>query len=152
MRQLYLGAHFLGFVLWMGGGLAAMTVGISMRRGPREDIRALLGVQVKLYGKLILPGVVLAVISGLLLTLRLYSTATAVNGYPVQLMVMQGTGLLAAVIFLVVSFPTIGRLSRLDPSGEHAPLFQALSKKAAMAGMLMGLLVLIALIGGVLMR
>ncbi len=152
MRHLYLGAHIIGFVLWMGGGLAAMTVGIAMRNGPRDELPALLGVQVRLHSKLILPGCVLVVLSGLLLTLRLYGSATSVNGYPAPLMVMQGTGLLAAIIVLVVIFPTVGRLSRLDPAGEHAPLFQALSKKMGIAGGLTGLLAMIALIAGVLLR
>jgi hypothetical protein len=152
LRHLYLGAHIIGYVLWMGGGLAAMTVGIAMRVGPREELPALIGVQAGLHSKLILPGCVLVVVSGLLLTLRLYSTATAVNGFPTQLMVMQGAGLVAAVIVLVVSFPTVGRLSRLDPNGEHASLFQALSRKMAMAGLLTGLLAFTALISGVLMR
>jgi uncharacterized membrane protein len=152
LRHLYLFAHVIGYVLWMGGGLAAMTVGIAMRRGPREELPVLIAVQVRLYGRLILPGCVLVVVSGILLTLRLYGSATSVNGYPLQLMIMQGTGLLAAVIVLVVSFPTIGRLSRLDPSGTHAPLFKALSSKMAIAGALMGVLALIALISGVLLR
>jgi uncharacterized membrane protein len=152
LRHLYLGAHILGFVLWMGGGFAAMTVGIAMRRGPRNEVGVLLGVQQRLHSALILPGCVLVVVSGLLLTLRLYGSATSVNGYPTSLMVMQGAGLLAAVIVLVVSFPTMGRLSRLDPHGEHAPLFQMLSKKMAVAGSLTGILALAALMGGVLLR
>ncbi|HEU5220057.1 MAG TPA: hypothetical protein VFU23_15465, partial [Gemmatimonadales bacterium] len=152
LRHLYLGAHILGFVLWMGGGLAAMTVGIALRRGPRNDVPALLGVQERLHRTLILPGSVLVVVSGLLLTLRLYSTATSVNGYPLPLMIMQGAGLLAAGIVLIVSLPTIGRLTRLDPAGPHAALFQALSRKLALAGSLSGLLALVALIGGVLLR
>ncbi len=138
--------------MWMGGGLAAMTVGIAMRRGPREELPALIGVQARLHTTLILPGCVLVVVSGLLLTLKLYGSATSVNGFPVQLMVMQGAGLLAAVIVLVVSFPTIGRLSRLDPAGQHAPLFEALNRKMAMAGSLTGALAFAALIGGVLLR
>lgn len=152
MRHLYLGAHILGFVLWMGGGLAAMTVGIAMRNGPSAELPALLGVQARLHSKLILPGCVLVVVSGLLLTLRLYGSATSVNGFPLPLMIMQGTGLIAAAIVLVVSLPTVGRLSRLDPAGAHAPLFQALSRKMSVAGGLVGALAMTSLICGVLLR
>jgi len=152
LRHLYLGAHILGFVLWMGGGFAAMIVGIAMRRGPRNEVRVLLRIQERLHRALILPGSVVVVLSGILLTLRLYGSATSVNGYPTGLMVMQGAGLLAAVIVLVVIFPTMGRLSRLDPDGEHAPLFQMLSKKMAVAGSLTGILALMALFGGVMIR
>ena len=129
-----------------------MTVGIAMRRGPRGDLPALLRVQAGLYSRLILPGCVLVVVSGLLLTLRMYGSATSVNGYPGPLMIMQGAGLVAAVIVLVVSFPTMGRLSRLNPDGEHAPLFQALSRKMAVAGSLSGMLAMTSLICGVLLR
>jgi uncharacterized membrane protein len=152
LRQLYLGAHIIGFVLWLGGSLSAMLVGTAMRRGPKEELPALLSVKARLYNSLILPGCVLVVVSGLLLTLRLYGTATSVNGYPKPLMIMQGTGLLAAVIVLVVSYPTVGRLSRLDPNGAHAPLFQALSRKMALAGALSGVLAWVALITGVMLR
>lgn len=152
MRHLYLGAHIIGYVLWIGGGLSAMTVGLAMRKGPRGELGALIGLQARLHNNLILPGCVLVVVSGLLLTLRLYGSATSVNGYPLPLMIMQGAGLLAAVIVLVVSYPTIGRLSRLDPDGVHAPLFQALSRKMAVAGGLSGILAFAALISGVLMR
>lgn len=152
MRHLYLGAHILGFVMWLGGGLAAMTVGIAMRRGPRQDLPALVSVQVALHRRLILPGCVLVVLSGILLTLRMYDSATSANGIPLPLMIMQGAGLLGAVIVLVVIFPTLARLSRLDPNGEHAPLFQALSNKMAAAGGATGLLAMTALVCGVLLR
>jgi hypothetical protein len=152
LRHLWLFAHIFGFVLWMGGGLAAMNIGISIRRGPRGDLPALVALQGRLHRALILPGVVLTVISGLILTLRMYGNATSVNGFPTQLMVMQGAGLVAAAIALTVNFPSVSRLTRLDPEGEHAPLFQGLARRAAISGGLTGLLALTALIGGVLMR
>lgn len=151
MKHAYLAAHFIGFVMWMGGGLCAMMLGIAMRRAPKSDLGTLVGVQARLHRALILPGSTLVVLSGLLLTLRLYGSATSVSGYPMGLMVMQGTGLLAAIIVLVVSFPTMSRLARLDPTGDHGPLFQALSRKMGMAGMLAGLLAFTALISGVLL-
>jgi hypothetical protein len=152
LRHIWLFAHIFGFVLWMGGGFAAMNVGIAMRRGPRENLAALIALQAQLHRALILPGAVLTVISGLILTLRLYGAATSVNGFPTQLMVMQGAGLVAAGIVLMVNLPTVSRLTRLDPDGEHAPLFRELARRAAIAGSLTGVLGLVALIGGVLMR
>ena len=152
MRHLWLFAHIFGFVLWMGGGFAAMNVGIAIRRGARGDLPALLALSGRLHRALILPGVVLTVISGLILTLRLYGSATSVGGFPTQLMVMQGTGLVAGALVLMVNFPTVSRLTRLDPHGEHAPLFQMLSRRAALTGSITGVLALVALIGGVLLR
>ena len=152
MRQLLLLLHLFGFVLWMGGGLAAMSTGLLMRTLPRNQLAVTMLVQGRLMRGMILPGAVLVVLSGLLLTLRLYGSATSVNGFPVPLMVMQAAGLLAAGIVLVVMVPTAARLSRLDPVGEYGPLFDALRRRAATAGMITGLLALAALIGGALMR
>ncbi|HEV8612615.1 MAG TPA: hypothetical protein VGQ73_03830 [Gemmatimonadales bacterium] len=152
MRQLLLFAHLLGFVLWLGGGLAAMNLGITMRAAPREDLLVMVRVMGRLHRGLLLPGVLLAVASGLLLTLRLYGSAMSTNGYPVALMVMQGSGLLAAGIVLGVSLPTVTRLGRLDPSGAQAPLFAALQQRARIAGALAGILAMTALVAGALMR
>jgi len=152
LRHLWLFAHIFGFVLWMGGGFAAMNVGIAMRRGARGDVPALMALSGQLHRALILPGVVLTVISGLILTLRLYGSATSVSGFPTQLMVMQGAGLIAAALVLTVNLPTVSRLTRLDPDGEHAPLFQKLARRAALSGSLTGVLALVALISGVLLR
>lgn len=151
MRHFWLFAHSFGFVLWMGGAFSAMAMGAVMRRGPRTDLPALIGAQGALYRWLILPGCVMVVISGLVLTLRLYGNATSVNGFPPQLMVMQGAGLVGAAIVLVVSFPTMGRISRLDPLGEHAPLFKALSRRMVIAGSIAGVLGMAALVSGVLL-
>jgi uncharacterized membrane protein len=152
LRHLWLFAHIFGFVLWMGGGFAAMNVGIAMRRGARGDLPALMALSGRLHRALILPGVVLTVISGLILTLRLYGAATSVNGFPAPLMVMQGAGLIAAALVLMVNFPTVSRLTRLDPDGEHAPLFQKLARRAAISGSLTGVLALVSLVAGVLLR
>lgn len=145
-------AHLLGFVLWMGGGFAAMTVGIAMGSAPRTQLQAMAGIQGRLHRALILPGVLLTVISGLMLTLQLYGTATSAAGFPVPLLVMQGAGLLAAILALVVNFPAVSRLSRFDPVGEYAPLFNALAKRARLSGLLTAVLALTALISGALLR
>ena len=148
MRHLWVAAHFLGFVLWMGGGFSAMTVGIAMTGVPRAQLQVMAGIQGRLHRALILPGVLLTVISGLMLTLELYGTAVSATGFPVPLMVMQGAGLVAAILVLVVGFPAVSRLSRLDPSGEYAPLFDALVRRARLTGLLTAALALTALVAG----
>jgi uncharacterized membrane protein len=152
MRQLLLVAHLLGFVLWLGGGLAAMNLGIAMRGSAAGELTVMLRIMGRLYRALILPGVLLTVSSGLVLTLQLYGTAMSTGGYSTALMVMQGAGLLAGVVVLAVSLPTVARLGRLDPAGREAPLFAALQKRARIAGALAGLLALVALVAGALMR
>jgi len=152
LRHLWLAGHFLGFALWMGGGFSAMTVGIAMGSAARTQLPVMAGIQGRLHRALILPGVLLTVISGLMLTLQLYGTATSAVGFPVPLLVMQGAGLVAAILALVVNFPAVSRLSRLDPVGEYAPLFDALVKRARLSGLLTAVLALTALVAGALLR
>lgn len=152
MRHLLLFLHSLGFVLWMGGSFAAMGTGLLMRQLARTEFGVAMAVQGRLLRGMILPGVVMVVLSGLMMTLRLYGSATSASGFPMSLMVMQGAGLLAAGITFVVTVPTVTRLSRLDPVGPHAPLFDALRRRARMAGMVAGALGVTALVAGVLLR
>ena len=152
MRHLLLFLHLFGFVLWMGGGLSAMNLGIAMRRVARAELPLMVQLQGRLLRGQILPGALLVVASGLLLTLQLYGSATATVGFPTALMVMQGAGLLGAAIVLIVMLPTTARLGRLDPTGEQAPLFDVLRKRVALAGSLVGVLALTALVMGVLLR
>ena len=152
MRHFLLYLHVFGFILWMGGGFAAMSTGILMQQLPRSALGVAVQVQGRLMRGLTLPGAVLVVLSGLVLTLRLYGSATSASGFPPALMVMQGAGLIAAAITLVVSFPTVARLARLDPAGPHAPLFDALRRRAQFSGMVSGVLGVVALISGVLLR
>jgi hypothetical protein len=152
VRHLLLFVHLFGFVLWMGGGLSAMNLGLAMRRVPRGELPLMVQLQGRLLRGQILPGVLLVVVSGLLLTLRLYGSATATVGFPTTLMVMQGAGLLGAAIVLIVMLPTTARLGRLDPTGEQAPLFDMLRTRVSMAGSLVGVLALTALVMGVLLR
>jgi hypothetical protein len=152
VRHFLLYLHVFGFILWMGGGFAAMSTGILMQQLPRNHLGVAVQVQGRLMRGLILPGAVMLVLSGLILTLRLYGSATSVSGFPAALMVMQAAGLVAAGITLVVSFPAVTRLARLDPLGPHAPLFDALRRRAAWAGTVSGVLGVVALVSGILLR
>ena len=152
MRHLLLYLHVFGYVLWMGGGFAAMSTGIFMQQLPRAELGVAILVQGRLLRGMILPGVILVVISGLVLTLRLYGSATSVSGFPPALMIMQGAGLLAAGLTLVVSVPTATRLGRLDPVGAHAALFDALRRRMKIMDIVTGALAVSALISGVLLR
>ncbi|HXI20769.1 MAG TPA: hypothetical protein VNH46_06770 [Gemmatimonadales bacterium] len=141
-------AHIAGFTLWLGGGLAAMLVGIRSRQ---ED-RAIQGVLVRyltgIHRLLMLPGIVLTLASGVYLSIPAAEQA-APNAW---LMVMQLAGVLAAILVLFISLPTLARLNRISPQGDTAPLFDALRKRQAMAGMIAGNLGLLALLGGVLFK
>jgi hypothetical protein len=147
---LYLFGHFLGFVLWLGAGLASMQVARMSRNAQREELALLLAVLVRINNAMLLPGAVLTVITGLLLTLQLYGGAVSAAGYPVPLMVMQAAGLVGAAIAIGVTFPATTRLARLDPQGPHAAVFASLRRRVSISGMIAGLLGLVALVAGAL--
>ena len=148
MRPLLLLGHYLGFVLWLGAGIVAMQIGFVIRGAAREEVVLLTGLMARIYRAILLPGAVLTVLTGIMLTLRLYGGAVSAAGYSVAMMVMQGAGLLGAAIALGVSFPSVTRAARLDPAGPHREAFQRLRGRAAISGMAMGLLALASLIAG----
>ncbi len=152
MRSLLLFGHYLGFVLWLGAGLAAMPAGGMLKNAGREESALLVGLMARIYRGMLLPGAVLTVLTGLLLTLRLYGGPISAAGYPVPLMVMQGAGLVGAVLAIGVTFPATARLARLDPHGPHAAVFAALRRRSAVSGMISGLLGLAALVAGAWLR
>jgi uncharacterized membrane protein len=148
MTTIWYLAHIAGFTLWLGGGLAAMTIGI---RGRREE-RPLQGLIVRqlflIHRLLMLPGIVLTVISGGALSVHAANT-----GQPSSwLMLMQIAGVIAAILVLFVSLPTLSRLNRVAPTGDSAPRFDALRGRAAAVGAVAGILGLIALVSGVLLK
>jgi hypothetical protein len=68
------------------------------------------------------------VVSGLVLTLRLYGEASG-DGFRGGVMAMQGLGLVAGLISLIVSVPTAARLARLEATGPSATLFGQLERR-----------------------
>ena len=145
MRSYWLVAHLLGVVAWMGGAFSMMALSMAAAAEARNHLALVVRLQGALVRGLVLPGAVMAVASGLMLTLSMYGQAASM-GVPRRLMVMQGAGILAAVIVLVVIVPTAARIQRLDPVGEYAPLFDALRRRLRLAGMVSGVLGLIALV------
>jgi hypothetical protein len=98
--------------------------------------------------KVIAPGVVLAVISGLVLT---FKTSELPAPSP-WLMVMQGAGLLGALLNIAVMLPTASRAARIDPTGPDGAFFDELRNRMRVVGMISGTLGLIALVAGALVR
>lgn len=151
MRHVWIFVHLLGFVMWLGGALGAMTLGILVRRESREHYAPVMRLMAGIYRGLILPGSLATVVSGLVLTLIIYGNPGALGAVSHSLMAMQGTGLLAALITLIVLVPNAAKLVRIDPVGQAAQ-FDALRAKQARLGMVSGLLGLLALVFGALGR
>jgi hypothetical protein len=151
MRHFWIFAHLLGFVLWLGGGLAAMMLGLYLRQAPRDQLGQGVRHLAVLYQRLVLPGSVLTTASGLVLTMIIFGGPGAMGTVSHALMTMQGAGLLGALLTLLVLVPNAGRLTRLDPVSQ-APQFDALRRRQATLGMVSGLLAMVALIAGALGR
>ena len=67
-------------------------------------------------------------------------------------MVMQGAGLLGALLVLLVGLPTAAKLARLDPTGQGAGFFDELRQRQRIVGSVSGTLALVALVAGALVR
>jgi hypothetical protein len=138
--------HIVGFVAWMGGGFSNMLMGIMGRKEDRVTQGAIARLQAQVGRRLMAPGALVAVVTGVYLSVLVMRSGTAPSAW---LMLMQGAGLLAALVVLFVLLPNGTRLGRTDPTGQAAPLFDALKKRQAIAGSIAGTLGLLALLGGV---
>ncbi len=141
-------AHVAGFTMWLGGGLAAMMVGLQSRREDTAAQPLVVRMLSIIHRAIMLPGIILAVGSGGYLSVAA-ARAAAPSAW---LMLMQVGGVIAALLVLFVSLPTLGRLRRLSPVGDYDTVYTALRRRQAMAGMIAGVLGVLALLGGVLLR
>jgi hypothetical protein len=148
--RLWLFLHLLGFTLWLGGAIAAMIMGIAAKREDRHGLGAVVRAQASLMKVGIAPGAILAVLSGLILTFRL--SGADLPGFSIWLVIMQGAGVVAALLTLLISLPTATKLSRLDPLGEAAGYFDELRQRQRIVASISGTFGLIALFAGAMLR
>jgi uncharacterized membrane protein len=146
VSRTWLFLHLLGFTMWLGGAIASMIVGIAARQEERSALGAVVRAQSKLTKVAIAPGSLLTVLSGLILTFQLSGGDFA--GFSLWLVIMQGTGLIAALITLLIALPTAARLGRLDPNGEAARYFDELRSRQRIVASIAGTFGLIALFAG----
>jgi hypothetical protein len=144
--RFWLFLHLLGFTLWLGGAIAAMIMGIAAKREDRHGVGAVVRAQASLMRRAIAPGALLAVLSGLIMTFQL--GGGDLPGFSIWLVIMQGAGLLAALLTLLISLPTATKLSRLDPQGETAGYFDELRQRQRIVGSISGTFGLVALFAG----
>jgi hypothetical protein len=147
--RLWLFLHLLGFSMWLGGGLAAMVAGIAAKREGREGLGAIVRSQAAAWKAIVAPGALLTVLSGLILT---FSVAGELVGFNVWLVVMQGAGLLGALLVLLIGLPTAAKLARLDPMGQGAAYFDELRTRQKIVASVSGTLALVALVAGAMVR
>ena len=152
MIQFWLFLHLLGFTMWLGGGLAAMVAGIAAKREDRAGLGAVARAQAAVYKAIIGPGALLVVFSGLILTFSATARMGELAGFNVWLVVMQGAGLVGALIVLLIGLPTAAKLARVDPEGQGAAFFDELRQRQRIVGSVSGTLALVALVAGAWVR
>jgi hypothetical protein len=152
MIRLWLFVHLLGFTMWMGGALAVMVAGIAAKREDRAGLGAITRSQAAAYKIIIAPGAILAVFSGLILTFSVAGRTGELVGFNVWLVVMQGTGLIGALLVLLIGLPTAAKLARLDPAGPGAAYFDELRQRQKVVASTSGTLAMVALVAGALVR
>jgi hypothetical protein len=64
------------------------------------------------------------------------------------LVIMQGAGVIAALLTLLITLPTATRLGRLDPTGEAARYFDELRQRQRIVASIAGAFGLVALLAG----
>jgi hypothetical protein len=140
--------HILGFTLWIGGALAAMVAGVAGRREDRAGLGTVVRTQAAVQKLLVAPGALLAVLSGLMLTFTVTSVRGGEAGFNIWPVLMQGAGILGALLVLLVGLPTAAKLARLDPEGPGAAYFDELRQRQRVVGSVAGVFALAALVGG----
>ena len=150
MRGFWLFLHILGFVAWLGGGLAVMLAGINAKYFPPEQRLAVYRIMGVVSRSLIGPGAVVVVLSGFVLSVPFFRDAMV----PSWLLAMQALGLLGAIVAIGIVMPTAARLARLevDARGELPESFAGLRRRQAVFATLAGILALTALLAGTLFR
>lgn len=145
--------HLLGQALWIGGGIAAMTLAIATRG---EDSAVKAGVYrllARVHGVVIAPGALITVLSGLWLTMGMARRGEGAELGEPGLATMQVAGIIAGILVLFIALPTSNLLSRVaepDEKGQLPPAFERLRKRQAVVSSVAGGLAVLALLGAVL--
>lgn len=150
MRGFWLFLHVIGFVAWLGGGLAVMLSGITAKYFPPDQRLAVYRIMAVITRNLVGTGAVLVVVSGFVLSVPYFKSATV----PTWLMAMQLLGFMGAIVAFAIVVPTAARLGRLDldPRGELPETFAGLRRRQAIFATLAGVFALLALVAGTVFR
>lgn len=152
MIRFWLFVHLLGFTMWLGAGLAAMVAGIAAKREDRAVLGTIVRGQAAVQKAIIAPGALLVVLSGLILTFSVSGRTGELVGFNLALVVMQGAGILGALLSLMVALPTAAKLGRLEPAGPGAAYFDELRQRQKVVTSIAGALGFVALVAGSLVR
>ena len=148
MIRVWVFLHIVGFTMWIGGALASMVAGIAAKREERAGLGAVVRSQAAVQKVLVAPGALIAVLSGLMLTFARTGGSGGEIGFSFWLVLMQGTGLIGALIVLLVGLPTSSKLARIEPVGQNAAYFDELRQRQRVTSSIAGVFAIAALVGG----
>ena len=145
--------HFFGLALWIGGAIAAMIMAIASRSESIEVRAGVFRLLAKVQTIAVGTGALMTLGSGLLLTMKLVQAVGAENVMAApRIWVMQGAGLVAGLLVLLVSIPTAVKMRALavpTESGELLPAFERYRKRQAAVSSIAGVLAVVALFAAV---
>jgi hypothetical protein len=152
MIRLWLFLHLLGFTMWLGGALGVMVAAVAARREDRAGLGAVVRAQTSIQKVIVAPGALLTVLSGFVLTFSVAGRTGELVGFSIWLVIMQGAGIVAALLTLLITLPTASKLARVDPVGPHAAYFDELRQRQRVVASISGVLGMVALLAGAMVR
>ncbi|HXF96394.1 MAG TPA: hypothetical protein VNI61_09870, partial [Gemmatimonadales bacterium] len=150
MRGFWLFAHYIGFTLWLGAGMAGMIAGIAAKGFAPAERLAVYRALGNVFRVLVFWGALGAVVSGF----ALLGPWMGSGDMPGWLAIMLVAGLAGGLVAAFGSVPTAARLARLelDPRGELPERFFALRKRQVLVATISGGLGILALVAGTFLR
>lgn len=151
MTAIWAFLHEVGFLLWIGGGLAAIVVLGALSRLDPAALGGVTRVILALQRWLLGPGVLITTASGLFLAFGMYRIEGVAEGglsaSGTWVLVMIASGLLAAIVAIVAVLPDASHLARLDPAGD-GQVQRALLRRLRRRTWIMTALAMLAWLGG----
>lgn len=144
--------HFLGSALWIGGALAGMVVALHARAEDATVRAGAFRLLTPVHTLVIGPGALLALASGILLTMQLMTGGSTELMAAPRIWVMQGAGLVGGLMVLFLSLPTAVKMDALavpDQAGSFPRLFERYRKRQAIVSSVAGALAVASLFAGV---
>jgi len=144
--------HFLGSALWIGGAVAAMVLAFGAGRESVEVRVGLFRLLTQVQTLVIGLGALLTVGTGIVWSMWLVQDGGEPGIHSIGLWLMQGLGLLGAVLVLFVAVPTavkVGGLAVTTDDGQLLPAFEYLRRRQVLVSSVATLLAILSLFAGV---
>jgi hypothetical protein len=144
--------HFMGSALWIGGAVTALVLAFGARRESVEVRVGLFRLLTQVQTLVIGLGALLTVGTGIVWSMWLVQDGGESGTHSIGLWLMQGLGLLGAVLVLFVAVPTavkVGGLAVATDDGQVLPAFDYLRRRQVLVSSVATVLAILSLFTGV---